>query len=421
MLGRSFRFLHAAEFQLDTPTGGLAEWPPHLRDDLIDAPYHAARRVFDTAIEESVDFVLLCGDLLSVRRASPRAFTFLLDQFDRLGEHDIAVYWAAGPGDAPSRWPPALELPEHVVLFGEAEVEHTVHQREGEPVAQILGASGRPAKHHKAADFRPGEEHLPAIAAAHRGFAARAMAAAGNDFWALGGRNRRSTLRRGGMLAHDPGSPQGRGPDDIGPRGCTLVEVDEENRFASRFIATDHVRWHRETLDLEAIDDRGELERQMAGRISLALEEAAPRPVLLSWNLTGQGPLTQSLRRGELRQQILDWLRSSFGAGGQAAWSTGLDTEPPRRQPSRYYEEDTFLGDFLRSARQYRKEPEELQLESLLPEGAAESLQTELGLPASREDKTRLLHEAADLAVRLLGHEATNANRTAALNNAGGA
>lgn len=56
MSGAFIRFVHAADLRLDLPVLGLDEVPAHLLTALIDAPYEAAQRVFDTAIKENVDF-----------------------------------------------------------------------------------------------------------------------------------------------------------------------------------------------------------------------------------------------------------------------------------------------------------------------------------------------------------------------------
>ena len=111
MSGQPFRFLHAGGFRLDQPVSGLVEIPEPLIDSLIDAPFVAAQKVFDTAIEERVDFVALNGDLLDLSSASPRALTLLLDNFQRLDERGIAVYWACGRLDPAQDWPAAAALP----------------------------------------------------------------------------------------------------------------------------------------------------------------------------------------------------------------------------------------------------------------------------------------------------------------------
>ena len=72
MSDRSFRFLHASDFRLDAVPRGLTEVPDHLRDTLLDAPYNAARRVFDTALAERVAFVVLAGNILQPDLTGPR-------------------------------------------------------------------------------------------------------------------------------------------------------------------------------------------------------------------------------------------------------------------------------------------------------------------------------------------------------------
>src|SRR6476661_10190276 len=96
MSGQHFRFLHAGGLALDQPLAGLSEVPEPLIEPFIDAPLSAAQKVFDAAIEERVDFVALTGDLVDLARPSPRAIAFLLDNFERLDAHGIAVYWACG-------------------------------------------------------------------------------------------------------------------------------------------------------------------------------------------------------------------------------------------------------------------------------------------------------------------------------------
>ena len=49
-MAESVKFIHASDFHLDEPMKGLAELPPHLKSVIANAPYQAARRVFDLAI-----------------------------------------------------------------------------------------------------------------------------------------------------------------------------------------------------------------------------------------------------------------------------------------------------------------------------------------------------------------------------------
>ena len=95
----SLRLLHASDLHLERPIYGLAEVPDQLHDLLIDAPYRAAEQVFEAALAEDVDAVLLAGDVLDVDRAGPPAIMLLLEHFARLSDRGIPVYWAGGKVD----------------------------------------------------------------------------------------------------------------------------------------------------------------------------------------------------------------------------------------------------------------------------------------------------------------------------------
>ena len=73
MPGRPFRFIHAGDFHLETPWGGVVEVPDQLRAPLIDSPYAAAARVFDTVLAEEADFLVLSGDIFHVEHRAAGA------------------------------------------------------------------------------------------------------------------------------------------------------------------------------------------------------------------------------------------------------------------------------------------------------------------------------------------------------------
>ena len=72
MPGESFRFIQASDFHLETPLGDLDLLPPHLRDVMADAPRRAAVAVFEAALVDNIDFLVLCGDLISPHSAGPQ-------------------------------------------------------------------------------------------------------------------------------------------------------------------------------------------------------------------------------------------------------------------------------------------------------------------------------------------------------------
>ena len=138
MSHRPFRFVHASDFHLETPLEGVAEVPDHLREPLVDAAYTAAGRVFDAVLAEEAEFLVLSGDILHPPHTGPRGPLFLSEQFARLAQRQIPVYWATGGIDPPEIWPGVIPLPEQVHLSTRGRVTEFVHRRDGIPLARVL-------------------------------------------------------------------------------------------------------------------------------------------------------------------------------------------------------------------------------------------------------------------------------------------
>ena len=132
MSGKAFRFLHASDFRLELPVLGVTHVPEHLRDTLIDAPYRAVQSVFDAAVSERVDFLALAGNIIQPHAAGPRGVHFLPDQFERLRQEQIAVYWSCGPQDRMELWPTSAPLPRNVHVFSGERVNTVMHRRGNE-------------------------------------------------------------------------------------------------------------------------------------------------------------------------------------------------------------------------------------------------------------------------------------------------
>ena len=91
MSKESIRFLHAGDFHLERAMQDLTDLPEHLKASLVDAPWKAAEAVFEAAIVENVDFVLLSGDLLNPISCGAVGPAFLIEQFERLEQRKIPV------------------------------------------------------------------------------------------------------------------------------------------------------------------------------------------------------------------------------------------------------------------------------------------------------------------------------------------
>ena len=187
----SFRFLHASDFHLERPPSGLAEVPDHLGELLIDSPYRAAANVFDAALAQEVDFVVLSGDLVAPERSGPRAILFLREQFARLAERNIDIYWAGGGVDRIGKWPAAIRWPSNVHLCNDERPQRfTVHRR-GLPLCEIVGQSLPPSGEIDIDEFDRALSNTAhqrfVVGLAHGDFDDARLRLRHIDYWALGG------------------------------------------------------------------------------------------------------------------------------------------------------------------------------------------------------------------------------------------
>jgi hypothetical protein len=402
----TLRFIHAADFHLEMPLGGVTEVPDHLQDLFIEAPYTAAERVFEAALAEEADFLVLAGDLLDAQRTGPRGPLFLVEQFERLAARRIAVYWAGGRVDPPDAWPEAVRLPDNVHVFPAGLPEHRIHQRDSVAVVRLVGASRSQGRTASLAEFAADASGLFSVAVVHGRAEADALRSRPIDYWALGGNHARQTLCGSPHPALYPGSPQGRRPDQTGPHGCTLVVVAPERGARITPLPTDAVRWRHERLTVEPGSTRAELETRLEDRLVGLAESSPAMDLLVSWSVAGSGPLVASLGRGKLADQLLGTLRQRALEVNHRVWSVSLTAEPPGELPAEWYEQETILGDYLRELRQCQGDPETpLDLERYagqVPWRDALGSMLELGDPARRR---RVLREAAVLGVDLLSGE----------------
>jgi DNA repair exonuclease SbcCD nuclease subunit len=400
-----FRFVHAADFHLERTPFGVTEVPDHLRELFLEAAYLAAERVFETALSEQAEFLVLAGDLLNPRWTGPRGLLFLAEQFRRLAERGIAVYWAGGRVDPPDAWPSAVPLPDNVHVFPAGRPQEHVHYRDGTALARVMGISRAPNRGIRVSEFDPDPGGLFSIAVVHGSLDAESLSGRGIDYWALGGSHARHTPFSSPHMAHDPGSPQGRWPGECGPHGCTLVQVEGGRAARTTLVPTDVMRWQSERIAVEEATTPDDLERLLHERMQGVVETAPGMDLLISWTVVGDGPLMAQLRAGPLAGQLLEKLRTRYGFGPPAAWSLSLSAEPAAMLAPEWYEQETIRGDFLRELRHLQIHPSEsLELQSYLSRGQEAGT---LGVAADLDQVTRerVLREAALLGIDLLSGE----------------
>jgi len=397
----SFKFIHAADFHLDEPMKGLSEIPSHLIDVLANAPYLAAQRIFDLAISERVDFVLLAGDLYDSESNHARAAAFLLNQFQRLADKEITVYWCGGQSDHPERWPGSIELPENVITFASTLIEHVDHRRDGVTIARIIG-SGYDAKRSSVENFAAEDHECFNIGLAHGEFDPLTMEGTRIRYWALGGRHKLHKIEKSDSIIAYPGTPQGRNPKETGGHSFSLCRVDSAGKLRVQPVESDRVRWVTQKIGIREDVKVATLKTEMAERAQKLVTESTDQVILCRWHLATEGDFNPRIRCPQWKEDLLRWLREEFGRTDRGLWSFALKIDPPKNLPIEWYEEDTILGEYLRATGRYQSDESlRIHFNDYMPKGVDSSLNSGFGVMCELQ-REEVLRRATMLGVEYL-------------------
>ncbi len=108
------KFIHAADIHLDSPLRGLEKYEGAPADEVRIASRDAFENLIALAIDESVAFVLLAGDLYDGDWPDYNTGIFFVRQMHRLEEAGITAHLVSGNHDAESQITKQLKLPKNV-------------------------------------------------------------------------------------------------------------------------------------------------------------------------------------------------------------------------------------------------------------------------------------------------------------------
>lgn len=336
----NFKFLHTADIHLDSPLRGLSRYEGVPVDQVRLATRTALNNLIDCAIEESVAFVVIAGDLFDGEWDDFSTGLYFCGAMRRLNEAGIAVYLAYGNHDADSLQTKRLPLPENVHAFSPKSPQTLIHGATG---AALHGQS------YKARD--PGGDLSAAYPAAlpgrlnigvlhtaleggrppHAAYAPCSpaqLATKGYDYWALGHVHTHEVITEAPHVVF-PGNLQGRSIRECGPKGAVLVSVENAAITNVDFTPFDAVRWTHIQVDVAACSDLSAVEVCTREALAAAFrEEAEGRPLVARVTLQGRTPF-----HGDLAQRLGVWreeVRALSAAVSDQLWieKVRLATEP---------------------------------------------------------------------------------------------
>lgn len=304
----AFRFVHTADIHLDSPLRSLALRNKDLAELVGDASRQAFSSIIDLCLSESVDALVIAGDLYDGDQTSMKTARFLAAQMARLTEANIRVYKIRGNHDALSRISKQLVFPELVTIFG------------GRAQSVLQTAGGLDVAFHglsfaspKAPDSLLPKYPAPQDGAVNVGIMHTSLAGApghdvyapcsvaqlhghGFDYWALGHIHARS-VHRGASTVVMPGIPQGRDINEAGEKSVTLVTIRDDRSIEIEERLTSVAQFERLSVDLSGALEWAEAVAQIRAELEQKRGSVRSRHAVIRLELTGATPLSWSLIR----------------------------------------------------------------------------------------------------------------------------
>ena len=356
-----FRFVHSADLHLDSPFKGIRETEPQVAKILRRATFDAYERVIDLCIDRHAAAILVAGDIFDSADRSLAAQIQFVRGLERLKDAGIRAFLCHGNHDPLDGWGARLTMPSNAHQFGaRAEAVPIDPTLASGPV--VCGISyptremrssllpGFPA--HERGRFTIGLLHANVgTSTEHEAYAPCSiddLTATGYDYWALGHVHTPAILREQAPMVVYPGNTQGRHPNERGPRGVFVVDVDDHGTISPEFVAVDTVRWEQLDIPIEGIEDESALFNCLEALVDGLLNQASGRHVVYRVHLVGRGVVHEWLSRSGTVDDLVNQLNDTWASRHPFAFCGGItDTTRSELDREALFARRDFIGDFL--------------------------------------------------------------------------
>ena len=300
-----FRFIHTADIHLDSPLKGLEAHEDAPVEEIRGATRRAFDNLINLAIEKEVAFVLIAGDLYDGDWKDYNTGLYFAGRMGRLDKAGIKVFIVSGNHDAASNTTRAMPLPDNVTILTQKKPESItlagldviIHGRSYATKATTENlAAGYP-------QYTPGYFNIGLLHTSltgrenHENYAPCSLdelRSKGYDYWALGHVHQREIVSENPTVLF-PGNIQGRNIREIGPKGATLVTVEDGRITEVAMRELDVLRWAVCEVDLSDCETTEKVYNAVRASFDREKDNADNRILALRLILTGQCPIHAQL------------------------------------------------------------------------------------------------------------------------------
>lgn len=329
------KILHAADIHLDSPLQRLGTYEHAPVDRIRNASRRALENLVRLAIDESVDLVVISGDLFDGDWPDQNTGLFFVAQANKLVRAGIPIVVIRGNHDAANLMTTSLPFPANPdgspIMMSADEVDQrrfeslgiVVHGRSFRTRAETGNLAGEyPAPIRGM--FNVGMLHTSLTGAeGHDPYAPCTPAQLTDkdyDYWALGHVHTRGEFGLSGSAPIVfPGNLQGRHIREAGPKGCVIVHIEDRGGCSTSFHELDVVRWQMCTIDVSGMQHCDEVNDAFQAWLSEAFVTADQRLLITRVELVGDSSLHHELhRRASALKASLQ--ATTVTHGGDQAW-----------------------------------------------------------------------------------------------------
>ncbi len=323
------KFIHAADIHLDSAMRGLERYAGAPVDEIRGATRRAFDNLVGLAVDEGVELVLLAGDLYDGDWKDYNTGLYLAERMGRLRDAGIRVFVVAGNHDAASQITRHLRLPDNVFSLSTREPQRVVLDDLGVAI-NGQGFSSRAVTEDIAAAYPQGDPQLFDIGLLHTCLEGRpgheryapctlgGLRSKGYQYWALGHIHRREIVSRDPWILF-PGNTQGRHVRETGPKGCSLVTVEEGRVTAVEHRDLDVLRWSRCRISATRDDSVDDIYVRVREALIAELDAADGRPVAARLEIQG-ACRAHARMSGAVEHWTQEFRALASGLGGAGLW-----------------------------------------------------------------------------------------------------
>lgn len=298
-------FLHTADIHLDSPLRGLEAHEDAPVEEIQGATRRAFDNLVDLAIEEEVDFVLIAGDLYDGDWKDYNTGLYFAGRMGRLDKAGIKVFIVSGNHDAASQITRTMPLPVNVTLFS-SNNPNSVKLDELGVIIHGQSYSSRSVTENLASQYPQHDSSYFNIGLFHTSLTGREdhenyapctlddLISKGYDYWALGHIHKREVVSQEPWIVF-PGNIQGRHVKETGPKGATLVTIEDGRIVEVQERELDVLRWAICKIDLAGCESREAVYEHVRSAMEKEHGLADGKTLAVRLQLEGRCPLHSEL------------------------------------------------------------------------------------------------------------------------------